>query len=76
MERFDKPHIALRTLRRRAGITQTRLASLIGVEAAVVCRFESGERRITAERAIAIDRATDGCIPRAVLRPDIFGADA
>ena len=32
--------------------------------------------RITAELATAVDKATNGQVSKAMLRPDLFGADA
>jgi transcriptional regulator with XRE-family HTH domain len=56
------------------GITQSKLATSLGVSQGLVHQWASGKTRITAERAIAIEAATDGLVTKYDLRPDIFGA--
>ncbi|WP_345956567.1 YdaS family helix-turn-helix protein [Pseudomonas fulva] len=48
-----------------------RLAIRLGVSASYLSRLASGDRSITAERAIQIEDATDGSVSRADVRPDI-----
>lgn len=43
----------------------------LGVTASYLSRLISGDRSITAERAIQIEDATDGAVSRRELRPDI-----
>jgi DNA-binding transcriptional regulator YdaS (Cro superfamily) len=43
----------------------------LGVTASYLSRLISGDRSITAERAIQIEDATEGAVSRAELRPDI-----
>lgn len=43
----------------------------LGVTASYLSRLVSGDRSITAERAIQIESATHGMVSRAELRPDI-----
>jgi DNA-binding transcriptional regulator YdaS (Cro superfamily) len=62
----------LRAWRESRRMTQTAVATLLGVSKVQVCRWESGSRAITAEQAGAIERATGGQITREELRPDIF----
>jgi DNA-binding transcriptional regulator YdaS (Cro superfamily) len=64
-------HSVLRDWRQRKKMTQTALAGLIGVTKPQVSRWETGQRPISAFQAREIERATG--IPRARLRPDIFG---
>ncbi|WP_150548773.1 YdaS family helix-turn-helix protein [Pseudomonas marincola] len=47
-----------------------RLASILNIELSYLSRLASGNRGITAERAIQIESATDGEITRHELRPD------
>lgn len=39
-----------------------------------VCRWETGQLRVTAERAVEIEAVTGGEVRREVLRPDLFAA--
>lgn len=48
----------------------------LGVTASYLSRLISGDRSITAERAIQIEDATEGAVSRAELRPDIQWAQA
>lgn len=47
------------------------LALRLGVTASYLSRLVSGDRSVTAERAIQIEEATDGAVTRFELRPDI-----
>lgn len=47
---------------------------LLGVSAVQLSRYETGARRIPAERVQAIAKLTG--VPPHTLRPDVFGADA
>lgn len=47
------------------------LALRLGVTASYLSRLVSGDRSVTAERAIQIEEATDGTVTRFELRPDI-----
>lgn len=47
------------------------IALRLGVTASYLSRMVSGDRSITAERAIQIEEATDGMVTRSELRPDI-----
>lgn len=48
----------------------------LGITASYLSRLISGDRSITAERAIQIEDATDGLVSRVDLRPDIPWAKA
>jgi len=50
------------------------LARTLGVSPAAVWKWRNLDR-IPAERVIAIERATNGLVTRAKLRPDLFGED-
>lgn len=47
------------------------LALRLGVTASYLSRLVSGDRAITAERALQIESATDGTVSRYALRPDL-----
>lgn len=47
------------------------LALRLGVTASYLSRLVSGDRAITAERALQIESATDGIVSRHALRPDL-----
>ncbi|MDH0291419.1 helix-turn-helix domain-containing protein [Pseudomonas sp. GD04087] len=48
-----------------------RLAIFLGVAPSYLSRLISGDRSITAERAIKVEQATGGAVTRFELRPDI-----
>ncbi|MDI3259490.1 MAG: YdaS family helix-turn-helix protein [Sinobacteraceae bacterium] len=48
-------------------------ARQFGVSTAMVSHWLCGRKRITGERAVQIERATGGAVPRRELRPDLFG---
>lgn len=48
---------------------------MMSVAKATVSRWETGERRITAENAIKIDEVSHGKIPKEKMRPDIFAQE-
>jgi DNA-binding transcriptional regulator YdaS (Cro superfamily) len=50
------------------------LARTLGVSPGAVWKWRNFDR-IPAERVIAIERATNGLVTRAELRPDLFGED-
>ena len=41
----------------------------------VLYKIEEGKREATAKQAIAIEGATNGAVPRSVLRPDLWPSD-
>jgi DNA-binding transcriptional regulator YdaS (Cro superfamily) len=51
--------------------SQVNLGRLIGVHQQVVHSWK--KRRVPAERAVQIERVTNGLVTRAELRPDLFG---
>lgn len=51
---------------------QGALAELIGKTQQAVSLMVRGKTRISAETAIAVERATNGRVPKWKLRPDIF----
>ena len=61
---------------RRVGLTRSDLATILGVHYQAVAQWATGRVGITAERAVDIERATDGAIDRRDLRPDVFGDEA
>lgn len=52
--------------------SQVALARKLKISPQAVGQWVSGITRITAERAIQIERATGGAVTRAELRPDLF----
>lgn len=56
--------------------SQEALAAATGVEQQTISRLLNRQRGITAEMAVAIDRATNGVVAKHDLRPDLFDAPA
>lgn len=54
-------------------LTQACFAKKINVTQGLIHQFVSGKTRVTAERAVEIERATGGAVTRTDLRPDLFG---
>lgn len=52
--------------------SQAVLAERSGLSQQFISKLLNNERRVSAESAVAIHRATDGKIPCSVLRPDLF----
>lgn len=52
--------------------SQVALARKLNVSPQAVGQWVAGITRITAERAIQIERATGGAVTRAEIRPDLF----
>lgn len=52
---------------------QTEVAKLLGVSQGLVWQWLCGRTRVTAERAIEIEKKTGDQVTRHDLRPDIFG---
>lgn len=55
---------------------QTALANAIGVPQSYVWYWLKKAKAVPAERCEAIERATDGKVKKADLRPDLFGEAA
>ena len=53
--------------------SQQKLAAACGVSQGAVHKWLYGGR-VSAENAVAIERATGGLVSKAALRPDLFGA--
>lgn len=49
-----------------------KLAKAVGVPASNVSRWRKNKQRPTAEKSVAIEKATLGAVSRKELRPDIF----
>jgi DNA-binding transcriptional regulator YdaS (Cro superfamily) len=63
------------TLEKAFGETDIReLADRLKTSRSVVYNIKYGLRQVSALRAIEIEKASEGKISRAVLRPDIFGS--
>ena len=52
------------------GLSLSQFAERVGVSRSYACQWETGARRVPAERAVYIERITG--IPREQLRPDLF----
>lgn len=53
--------------------TQQQFAVALDVSQGLVWQWLNGVTRVTAERCLDIEKATDGQVTRYDLRPDIFG---
>jgi DNA-binding transcriptional regulator YdaS (Cro superfamily) len=58
------------------GGRQADLARHIGCAQQTVSKLLHGELPVSAEHAVAIDKATRGAVPKQRLRPDLFGVGA
>lgn len=58
--------------RERHGMARGELGKLIGVTAEFVRLVEKGKRKLSPERALDLEVATDGELPRTVTRPDLW----
>ena len=54
-------------------LSQDQFAKIAGVSQGLVWQWLNRRTTITAERAIDIERKTDGTVTRYDLRPDVFG---
>lgn len=67
----------IRAYLKKHGLSQQDFADMFGVTQSAVWQWMNGERsRVTAERAIEIERVTRGQIRRQDLRPDLFSRRA
>lgn len=57
-------------------LTQKAFAARLKVSAGLVSQWLSGETKITGERAVQIENATNGVVTRGDLRPDLYRAAA
>lgn len=55
---------------------QADFAEKLGVTQSLISQWLQGHVRITAERAVQIEKATGGLVSRSELRPDLFAKDA
>ena len=55
------------------GLTGVKFAELAGLKQYEISRLLSNDRKASVRIAAAIEKATDGKVTRAHLRPDIFG---
>lgn len=76
---MERNNLALATaaLQRAVDLSggQNALARMIGVGQGHVWYWLRRSKRIPAERAAQVERATDGAVTKEELRPDLFGAD-
>ena len=60
----------LRQYRMTNGFSREAMSRKIGVSASMIQQVEGGLRKLSAERSIAIERATG--LPRSMFRPDLW----
>ena len=58
------------------GTTHRDLAARVEVHPSLVSQWVTGRVRVTAEKAIAIETATNGAVTRSELRPDLWPRDS
>jgi DNA-binding transcriptional regulator YdaS (Cro superfamily) len=71
----DHHPLVAKALKLKGG-NQTSFAQALGVTQQTVSRLLNKKRGVTAEMAVAIERATAGEVSRADLRPDLFGKES
>ena len=62
----------LTTYLKKHKVTHATLAAQLGVTEGLISQWVCGRTKITAERAVAIEKATAGHVRRVDLRPDVF----
>ena len=55
--------------------SQVRLGELSGLSQQFISKLATGQRAVTAETAMAIDKATNGGVSKSILRPDLWPDD-
>ena len=65
------PELAIRLASTLFG-TQRHLGKALGVDHTTVSFWASGKRKIPEAIAIALDKLTEGAIPKSILRPDLW----
>lgn len=63
----------IRTYLEKNEISQKQFGKKLSVTQGAVWQWLSGETRVTAERALEIEKVTSGEVTRHDLRPDVFG---
>ena len=58
------------------GNTATALGKKVGVSHASILRYANNKQPISGDRAVDIERETDGQVTRQELRPDLWPAEA
>ncbi len=59
----------------RKNVTQSAFAKMVSVTQSMVGQWVRKERPISPIKAIDIEKATNGMVPREESRPDIFGVE-
>jgi DNA-binding transcriptional regulator YdaS (Cro superfamily) len=62
----------LATYLKRNRVSQAQFARKVGVTPGAVWQWLNDEARISAEKVLPIERATDGAVTRHDLRPDLY----
>ena len=63
---------AIATYLKRTGLSQRQFAELLNCSQSLVSQWITGETRMTAERALEIERVTSGKIKRQQLLPELY----
>lgn len=74
--RMRKPYAILREYRLMLDQSPEAFAKRLGIAESTLRSLENGTRRITPERAVEIEKALNGAIPRERLLPEVFGRQA
>lgn len=69
-QRYDMSNHPITAYRSSNRLSLSQFAERVGVSRSYACQWETGARRVPAERAVEIERLTG--IPREQLRPDLF----
>lgn len=62
----------LKTYLKRKRLTQAAFAKEVGVTQGAVWQWITDKQQISAEKAILVERATGGMVPRHEMRPDLW----
>lgn len=63
----------IKDYRTRARLSQSQFAKLIGATQGLVSHWEQDRQQPSPNMSRVIEQKTNGALPRATLRPDIFG---
>ena len=62
----------LKSYLKKHKLTQEEFARTMRVSKGLIWQWLNGHTEITAERAVEIERATEGAVPREETRPDLY----
>jgi DNA-binding transcriptional regulator YdaS (Cro superfamily) len=55
------------------GVNRAMLATMLNTSRNVIDQIATGKQKVSAERAVKIEKFTNGKVSRAILRPEYFG---